>query len=348
MQIFKLGVTCLLTMLILLPAFMQPASAATFTDNVPSWAIDSVDYLVEKEVMTGIGNNEFAPSKPLTRGEAAKIIALVLELDVNMSEKTDFLDAQEHWASSYIKAIQEEKPGVIDGFPDGTFQPNQLVTREELSKMIVLAYDFEKNTAFSREFDDVSGWAADYIDILASHFIVDGKSNRMFAPKDPVLRSEAAVMFHKASEIFPGTVNPEYDVIRTIERDGIEFEVELGQAYGKLYVKAKATNIGEDAVPYIASDGCDGGFAAYLFAADTVGDIHVQVGSKWVNPVLACNLAVWELSLEPGETAEELEIINLPTEGLEKNHYVEVRFQRGMLQDASTPPMILKIPVEIE
>ena len=71
----------------------------------------------------------------MTRGEAAQIIAL----DVNMNEKINLADAKDHWASSYIKAIQIEKPGVIGGCSDGTFKPDKFATREELTKMIVLA-----------------------------------------------------------------------------------------------------------------------------------------------------------------------------------------------------------------
>ena len=101
----------------------------------------------------------------------------------------------------------------------------------------------------------------------------------------------------------------------------------LSQTYGRLYVKAKATNVSEVTVLYIAYDGCDRGFSANLFAESDDG--QVEVGSKWRNPVLRCSQAVRELFLEPGETIEELEILNPPTEDFKKNHYVKVIFNKG-------------------
>ena len=72
---------------------------------------------------------------------------------------------------------------MIDGFPDGTFRPDEFVTREQIAKMIVLAYALETNTGNPNvQFNDVSGWAADYINTLASNGIVKGRSEGIFAP----------------------------------------------------------------------------------------------------------------------------------------------------------------------
>lgn len=195
----KRVITCFLAMLIIMSTFLHPVHAATsFIDEIPAWAKDSVDYLVEKGVIDGVGDNQFAPYRELTRGEATKIIALILQLDVNMNEKTNLVDAKNHWASPYIKAIQTKRPGLIDGYPDGTFKPNEFVTREEMAKMIVSAYGLEKNTYYLIQFKDVSGWAADYIEILASLGVIEGKGEGMFAPKEHVSRAEAAVFIYRA------------------------------------------------------------------------------------------------------------------------------------------------------
>ena len=98
-------------------------------------------------------------------------------------------------------------------------------------------------------------------------------------------------------------------------------------------LKAKATNVSEDTVPYIAYDGCDRGFSANLFAESDDG--QVEVGSKWRHPLILCNPEVRELFLEPGETIEELEILNPPTEGFKENHYVKVKFNKGLLDGTS-------------
>lgn len=344
----RLGMTCILAMLLTMSTFLHPVQADTsFTDRIPVWALDAVDYLVEKGVIDGVGGNQFAPNKELTRGEASKIIALTLELDVNMNEKTNLIDAKDHWASPYIKAIQTGKSGVIDGYPDGTFKPNEFVTREEMTKMMVLAYGLEEDTNQSVQFDDVSGWAADYIGILASLGIIEGKGEGLFAPKEPVNRAQAAVMIHRAEVVLPIMISPEFTDGKTAEQDGIHFEVMLSQMDAKLYAKVKATNVSGDTIPYVGYDGCDRGLSAELFAESEDGE--VQVGSKWSSPVISCNLAVWQYFLEPGETIEELEILSPPTEGLKENHYVKVKFQKGLL-DSTSPsiPIEIEIPIELE
>ena len=47
----------------------------------------------------------------------------------------------------------------------------------------------------------------------------------MFAPQEHVNRAEAAVMIYQANEVSPITINPEFQVKKTIEQDGIEFNV---------------------------------------------------------------------------------------------------------------------------
>ncbi|RHW31377.1 S-layer homology domain-containing protein [Lysinibacillus yapensis] len=347
MKKHRLGITCILATSIMIFAFLNPVHAnSSFKDMERfGWAKNTVDYLVEKGAINGVGDNLFAPHKELTRGEAAKIIALILELDVNMNEKTNLVDGANHWASPYIKAIQTEKPGVIDGYPDGTFKPNRFVTREEMTKMIVLAYNFERNTSRSLQFDDVSGWATDYIEILASLGIIYGNGDGRFAPKAHVNRAQAASMIHLANEVFPITLNPEFNVEKTVERDGIKFDLFLGQAYGRLYVKTKATNISENGVPYIGFNGCDRGFSANLFTENN-GE-KIEVGSVWRNPVILCTQAIQDLVLEPGETIEETEILNPPTEGFKENHFVKVEFQKGVYEGNSTIiPIEIEIPLE--
>ena len=77
------------------------------------------------------------------------------------------------------------------------------------------------------------------------------------------------------------TVNP--DVAKTIEKDGIKFEVMLStkevQTDKKLYAKVKITNVSNESIPYWGRDGCDVGLSTNLFVESDTGQI--RVGSKW-------------------------------------------------------------------
>ena len=89
--------------------------------------------------------------------------------------------------------------GVVDGFADGSFKPNDTVTRAQMAKMIYVlrtgnsdasAYNNDKTT-----FTDINGhWAAGYIKYCQSLNIIAGKSNTKFCPNDKVTTQEAAKM----------------------------------------------------------------------------------------------------------------------------------------------------------
>ena len=89
--------------------------------------------------------------------------------------------------------------GIIEGFEDGSFQPNATVTRAQMAKMIYVlrtgksdasAYNDDK-TSFT---DIGSHWARGYIKYCQSLGIIAGKSNTKFCPNDKVTAQEAAKM----------------------------------------------------------------------------------------------------------------------------------------------------------
>ena len=89
--------------------------------------------------------------------------------------------------------------GIVEGFEDGSFQPNGTVTRAQMAKMIYVlrtgnsdasAYNDEKSS-----FNDINGhWARGYIKYCQSLGIIAGKSNTKFVPNEKVSAQEAAKM----------------------------------------------------------------------------------------------------------------------------------------------------------
>ena len=89
--------------------------------------------------------------------------------------------------------------GVIEGFEDGSFQPNATVTRAQMAKMIyVLRTGNSDASAYNNDktsFTDINGhWAAGYIKYCQSVGIIAGKSATVFAPNATVTAQEAAKM----------------------------------------------------------------------------------------------------------------------------------------------------------
>ena len=95
------------------------------------WYNNAISTLSNAGIVSGYPDGTFRPNAPITRAEMSKIIALFAKLD----KTTDrFSDIAGHWAEAYIKLAAGN--GWIEGYPDGSFRPNQSITRAETVTMI--------------------------------------------------------------------------------------------------------------------------------------------------------------------------------------------------------------------
>ncbi len=94
-----------------------------------NWFSYAVDYMSEQNIIKGYPDGTFRPNEPITRAEFAAISARFDKLsDEGNSTFTDV--SENHWASKVI--AQAGKKGWVSGYPDGTFKPNQNITRVEV------------------------------------------------------------------------------------------------------------------------------------------------------------------------------------------------------------------------
>jgi len=105
-----------------------------------------------------------------------------------------------HWAYNAIKALCSKS--IIQGYPDGSFVPNDAVTREQLVKMIILTFGFESQST-ATSFSDITStrWSAAYIKTASDNGIVSGMPDGSFKPEAAVTRQDAAVMLARACEV---------------------------------------------------------------------------------------------------------------------------------------------------
>ena len=100
-----------------------------------------------------------------------------------------FTDIQGNWAEKIIKQFVED--GYINGYPDGTFKPNNSITRAEFIKVFNKYFGLSKKTG--KVLSDTSNhWAKDEIDIAISNGIIQGFEDGTFRPNDPLTREQAA------------------------------------------------------------------------------------------------------------------------------------------------------------
>ena len=145
---------------------------------------------------------KFHPSFSGKRDSGAnlkKVLALVLAFACafTMFAGAAFTDSADIKATEAVDMLTAL--GVIDGFEDGSFQPNGTVTRAQMAKMIYVARTGNSNAdsyaSTPTTFTDITGhWAAGYIKYCQANGIIAGKSATKFCPNDNVTGIEAAKM----------------------------------------------------------------------------------------------------------------------------------------------------------
>lgn len=136
------------------------------------WYNDVISFVVNKGYTKGYERENFRPEDPITRGEFAQMIVTSLKGTLT---KSDFSDIEENSAKEAIELVAQN--GIILGYGDKTFRPNDTITRAEAVTM--LNRMFERTTTPDdltnvsensiKKFNDVSGHWAEYDIIDASN-----------------------------------------------------------------------------------------------------------------------------------------------------------------------------------
>lgn len=115
------------------------------------------------------------------------------------------------WAGLQIRSIVSK--GIVEGRPDGSFDPQANVTRAEFAKMIVRALNLEL-TAVGQPFNDVEddAWYAPYIAAGFAQNVFNGRTTTSFAPNATITRAEMAAMIARAVANAKGITLDDLDV----------------------------------------------------------------------------------------------------------------------------------------
>jgi hypothetical protein len=93
-----------------------------------SWYAQAVNYLASHEILQGYEDGTFRPNAPITRAELTAVMSRFFEINGNGVNNFSDVDSS-HWAVAYISNALNR--GWVEGFPDGTFRPNNSTTRAE-------------------------------------------------------------------------------------------------------------------------------------------------------------------------------------------------------------------------
>ncbi|QHN50510.1 N-acetylmuramoyl-L-alanine amidase [Geobacillus stearothermophilus] len=189
----KILVAFCLVLLAVWPMPMSHPQAAPYFYDVGTThrAKNEIYYLAEGEIVLGSVSGHFYPAKYVTRAEAAAIIGRTLNFD-GEQRATRFKDVGKgNFASGYIQEAAERN--IINGYQDGTFRPDQFVTRGEMALLINRAYSLGGTTLSTA------------VQQLKIKGIAEGKADGTFGEDEPIIRADFAVFVARA-------INPQYRV----------------------------------------------------------------------------------------------------------------------------------------
>ena len=150
--------------------------------------------------MYGYPDGTFRPNANITRAEAAAMISRLKGYSLNDKTAPEFKDSKVGWFKAAINAVF--KNGLMKGYEDGNFRPDDKITRAEFAQMIK---NIDKSNSAVATFKDVKGhWAEDAINQAFGNGRISGYPDGTFRPDAPITRAEAVKI---ANSLFERSVD---------------------------------------------------------------------------------------------------------------------------------------------
>jgi hypothetical protein len=178
------------------------APSVTFSDVASScWCYTAISSLSSQGIVSGYPDGSFKPDASITRAEFAAMLVKALRLST-YGTTDSFTDVNtESWY--YGSANAAAAAGLVSGTGDNRFEPNALITREQMAVMVAKALGAKAPTASGTElnaFSDkstVSSWAVVGMEEAVKAGIVSGMPDGTLAPRANATRAQAAAMIYK-------------------------------------------------------------------------------------------------------------------------------------------------------
>lgn len=188
----------------------------TFDDIEENWAKEYIEELAQRDMISGDGTGNFKPENNLTRAEAVALAVKMVGYDLISYKDTDNMPyvtgdgfgfanrgifddiSSNDWYADLCQTAYTA--GILDEglYPDGSFVPNENITREEAFTLFLKAYEKAigveeeyKDADNVKDMEDVSDYARKYINAAAETGVL---TEEYIRPKDNLTRAEAAAI----------------------------------------------------------------------------------------------------------------------------------------------------------
>lgn len=171
-----------------------------FKDIAGHWAANDIQAAVQRGMTNGYPDGTFRPDQSVTRAEFTVWLAKAMQLSGESRTKA-FVDQASIpiWASEAV--AQAVELGLIQGYADQRFMPNQPISRAEMVTMVARALKLSNDASARTSFADdkqIPAWAIGAIDAAVQQGWIQGRGSNQFAPNASTTRAESITVLLKA------------------------------------------------------------------------------------------------------------------------------------------------------
>ncbi|CEN79735.1 family 10 glycosylhydrolase [Paraclostridium sordellii] len=169
-----------------------------FEDINGNWAEEDIKKFIKLGYVNGYEDNTFRPDDTITRAEFVKLVNRVFNLKNKVDE--NFTDVY-RWDWYYDEIRVALNSGYINGYEDGSFKPNNMITRQEAMKIITSLkntkdLNLDKIFLFN-DYMQIEEWAKPYVEGAIESGYIKGDENNNINPQNKLTRAEAVTMLNR-------------------------------------------------------------------------------------------------------------------------------------------------------
>lgn len=174
------------------------APTASLKDIADHWAMSRINDLVARGAIKGYPDGTFQPDASITRAEFTTVVVKAFNLTSPNGQALAFTDTSEHWARDYIATATAA--GIVGGYNDSIFGPNDPITREQMAAIVVKAARLTLATEATQFADSgsIAAWAGSAVATAVHHQIIKGYPDNTFKPGGKATRAEASAVIVNA------------------------------------------------------------------------------------------------------------------------------------------------------
>lgn len=163
----------------------------------------AVTWWEERAVIQGYEDGTFRPDQPINRAEALKIVLEAHDVTLGWEETVSYPDvATEDWFYNYVMTASSSL-GWVQGYPDGTFRPDQTINLAEALKIIAQAEALSVDPLTEAPYSDVptDAWFAGYVQYFKDRFFIEAQGDGLLHPEAELTRGEFAELLYRFSYV---------------------------------------------------------------------------------------------------------------------------------------------------